>query len=87
MTSTWPRSSRRTRPTRASSSGLTTSPLTVTPPIAEFDEIETKLATHLVEAYADFANLAGQPDKIQELLNTWAEETNQILKDNGHFGG
>jgi multiple sugar transport system substrate-binding protein len=61
--------------------------LTTTPPIAEFDEIETKLATHLVEAYADYANLAGQPEKIQELLNTWAEETNQILKDNDHFGG
>ena len=55
--------------------------------IAEFDEIETKLATHLVEAYADYANLAGNPDKIQALLDTWAEETNQILKDNGHFGG
>jgi multiple sugar transport system substrate-binding protein len=61
--------------------------LTVTPPIAEFDEIETKLATHLVEAYADFANLAGQPDKIQTMLNTWADETNQILKDNSHYGG
>lgn len=61
--------------------------LTVTPPISEFDEIETKLATHLVEGYADFANLAGNPDKIQTLLNTWADETNQILKDNNHFGG
>lgn len=61
--------------------------LTVTPPIAEFDEIETKLATHLVEGYADYANLAGNPDKIQTLLNTWADETNQILKDNGHYGG
>ena len=61
--------------------------LTVTPPIAEFDEIETKIATHLVEGYADFANLAGNPDKIQALLNSWADETNQILKDNDHFGG
>lgn len=61
--------------------------LTVTPPIAEFDEIETKIATHLVEAYADFANLAGKPDKVQALLNTWADETNKILKDNNHFGG
>ncbi|MDP2349690.1 MAG: hypothetical protein Q8M74_00860, partial [Chloroflexota bacterium] len=61
--------------------------LTTTPAIAEFDEIETKIATHLVEAYADFANLAGNPDKIQTLLNTWADETNQILKDNGHYGG
>jgi multiple sugar transport system substrate-binding protein len=61
--------------------------LTVTPPIAEFDEIETKLATHLVDGYADWKNLAGNPDKIKALLDSWAEETNQILKDNGHFGG
>jgi multiple sugar transport system substrate-binding protein len=61
--------------------------LTVTPPIAEFDEIETKLATHLVEGYAAFADYAGNPTKIQELLNGWADETNQILKDNGHYGG
>jgi multiple sugar transport system substrate-binding protein len=61
--------------------------LTTTPAIAEFDEIETKLATHLVEAYADFANLSGNTSKLQELLNTWADETNQILKDNGHYGG
>lgn len=61
--------------------------LTVTPPIAEFDEIETKLAEHLVEGYADYANLAGNPEAIQDLLNGWAEETNQILRDNGHFGG
>ncbi len=61
--------------------------LTVTPPIAEFDEIETKLAEHLVQGYADYANLAGNPEAIQALLNGWAEETNQILKDNGHYGG
>ena len=61
--------------------------LTTTPAIAEFDEIETKLATHLVEGYADYANLAGNPDKIQTMLNTWADETNQILKDNSHYGG
>ncbi len=61
--------------------------LTTTPPIPEFDELETKLATHLVDAYADFANLSGNPSKIQELLDTWADETNQILKDNGHYGG
>jgi multiple sugar transport system substrate-binding protein len=56
----------------------------LTPPIPEFDELETKLATHLVDAYADYANLAGQPDKIQALLNTWADETNQILAKGGH---
>ncbi len=56
----------------------------LTPQLAEFDELETKLATHLVDAYADYANLAGNPAKIQALLNTWAEETNQILAKNGH---
>jgi multiple sugar transport system substrate-binding protein len=61
--------------------------LYVTPPIAEFDEIETKLATHLVEGYADFENLAGQPDKIKTLLDGWAQETNDILKANNHYGG
>lgn len=61
--------------------------LTLTPPLPEFDEIETKLATNLVAAYADYANLTGQPDKIQALLNKWADETNQILKKNNHFGG
>jgi multiple sugar transport system substrate-binding protein len=58
--------------------------VSLTPPLAEFDELETKLATHLVDAYADFANLSGHPDKIQTLLNTWADETNQILAKNGH---
>jgi len=61
--------------------------LYVTPPIAEFDEIETKLATHLVDGYADYQNLAGQPDKIKALLDGWANETNDILKANDHFGG
>jgi multiple sugar transport system substrate-binding protein len=61
--------------------------LYVTPPIAEFDEIETKLATHLVDGYADYQNLAGQPDKIKTLLDGWANETNDILKANDHFGG
>ena len=53
--------------------------VSLTPPLPEFDELETKLATHLVDAYADFANLAGKPDKIQALLDTWAAETNDIL--------
>lgn len=61
--------------------------LYVTPAVPEFDEIETKLATHLVEGYADYQNLAGQPDKIKALLDTWATETNDILKANGHYGG
>jgi multiple sugar transport system substrate-binding protein len=58
--------------------------VSLTPQLAEFDELETKLATHLVDAYADYANLSGHPDKIQALLNTWADETNQILAKNGH---
>jgi hypothetical protein len=40
-----------------------------------------------VEGYAAFADYAGNPTKIQELLNGWADETNQILKDNSHYGG
>lgn len=56
------------------------------PKIPEFDELETKLATHLVEAYTD-ASLAGNPDKIKQLLDTWATETNDILKKGGHFDG
>jgi multiple sugar transport system substrate-binding protein len=58
--------------------------VSLTPPLAEFDELETKLATHLVDAYADYAALSGHPDKILALLNTWADETNQILAKNGH---
>ena len=56
-------------------------------PIPEYDEIITKLATHLVDAYADFENLSGHPDKIQALLDTWAAETKDILKANGHLAG
>jgi multiple sugar transport system substrate-binding protein len=54
-------------------------------PIPEYDEIITKLATHLVDAYADFENLSGNPAKIQELLDTWAAETKEILKANDHL--
>jgi multiple sugar transport system substrate-binding protein len=61
--------------------------LYVTPPIPEFDEIETKLATHLVDGYADYENLSGKPDAIKALLDGWAQETNDILKANGHYGG
>jgi multiple sugar transport system substrate-binding protein len=57
---------------------------TLAPPLPEWDEIETKLATHLVDAYADYANVAGNASKIQSLLDTWAAETNAILKANGH---
>jgi multiple sugar transport system substrate-binding protein len=57
---------------------------TLAPAIPEWDEIETKLATHLVDAYADYANVAGNTGKIKSLLDTWAAETNDILKANGH---
>jgi multiple sugar transport system substrate-binding protein len=55
------------------------------PKLPEFDELETKLATHLADAYADYAKLAGDSAKIQSLLDTWAAETNQILDKNGHL--
>lgn len=56
------------------------------PKLPEFDELETKLATHLVDAYTD-SSLAGNPAKIRAMLDTWAAETNDILKKGGHFGG
>ena len=55
------------------------------PKLPEFDELETKLATHLADTYADYANLAGDTAKIQSLLDTWAAETNAILEQNGHL--
>ena len=54
-------------------------------PIPEYDEIITKLATHLVDAYADYANLSANPDQIQALMDGWAAETKEILKANGHL--
>ena len=54
-------------------------------PIPEYDEIITKLATHLVDAYADYENLSGNPAAIQALLDTWAAETEEILKANDHL--
>jgi multiple sugar transport system substrate-binding protein len=55
------------------------------PKLPEFDELETKLATHLADAYTDYADLAGDTAKIHSLLDTWAAETNQILDKNGHL--
>jgi multiple sugar transport system substrate-binding protein len=55
------------------------------PKLPEFDELETKLADHLVTAYADYATLSGNPTKIQGLLDTWAAETNAILQANGNL--
>ncbi len=55
------------------------------PKLPEFDELETKLATHLADAYTEYATLAGDTAKIQSLLDTWAAETNEILAKNGHL--
>jgi ABC-type sugar transport system, periplasmic component len=60
--------------------------LYVDPVLPEWDEIETKLSTHLVAAFTD-TSLAGNPSKMMDLLNQWAGETNSILKKDGHFGG
>lgn len=59
--------------------------LYVTPVLPEFDEISTKLSTHLVSAFTD-TSLADNPAKMMDLLNQWADETNAILTQNGHFG-
>lgn len=57
------------------------------PKLPEFDEIETKIATHLVDAYKQYATLSGNPSAIQTMLNGWADETNSILKKNNNYGG
>ncbi len=56
-----------------------------TPNIKDFDEIETKLAARLVDAYKNRA-LAGNAAGIAGMLHTAAEETNSILKRDGLYG-
>lgn len=58
---------------------------TFDPKLPEFDELETDLATHLTDAYTNYANLAGNATQIQSLLDTWAAETNSILAKNGNL--
>jgi multiple sugar transport system substrate-binding protein len=55
------------------------------PPIPEFDEILTKFADRLAtKGYTD-PSFVDNPDKIKAFLNEAANETNDILKKNGHL--
>lgn len=56
------------------------------PPIACFDEIETKMAEKLSAAFMD-SSLVNNPKKIAKVIKTAAKETDQILKDNGVYAG
>ncbi len=57
-----------------------------TPKIGPFDEIETKLADRLVQLYRD-RSLVDNPDGIAAAIQDAADETDQILKDYGLYGG
>jgi multiple sugar transport system substrate-binding protein len=53
--------------------------------IPEWDEIETKLATHLVATYPD-KSLVDNPTGAMQKLQQFADETNTILKAHNDFG-
>ncbi len=53
--------------------------------LPEWDEIETKLATHLVATYTD-KSLVDNPTGALQRLQQFADETNSILKAHNDFG-
>jgi multiple sugar transport system substrate-binding protein len=55
------------------------------PTLPEFDEILTKFAERLVNAFLD-KSLVDNPDGVAKLLQEAAAETDAILKRNGHYG-
>lgn len=54
------------------------------PPVACYDEIQTKLAERLVRWFMD-ESLVDNPEKIAKVLAEAAEETDNILKANGVY--
>ncbi|NMB13374.1 MAG: extracellular solute-binding protein [Firmicutes bacterium] len=54
------------------------------PPLACFDEIQTKLAERLVQAFMD-ETLVDNPDGIAKVLADAAKETDDILRENGVY--
>lgn len=54
------------------------------PPLACFDEIQTKLAERLISAFMD-ASLVDNPEGIAKVLADAAAETDAILRENGVF--
>jgi ABC-type glycerol-3-phosphate transport system substrate-binding protein len=60
-------------------------PMQTPPSIIEWNEIETKLADHLVPTFLDRSlvdNSAGALERLQQ----FADETNSILKEHNHYG-
>ena len=55
------------------------------PTLPEFDEILTKFAERLVNAFLD-QSLVDNPDGVAKVLEEAAAETDEILKRNGHYG-
>jgi multiple sugar transport system substrate-binding protein len=55
------------------------------PTLPEFDEILTKFAERLVNAFLD-QSLVDNPDGVAKLLEEAAVETDAILERNGHYG-
>ncbi len=55
------------------------------PTLPEFDELLTKFAGRLVNAFLD-KSLVDNPDGVAKLLEEAAAETDAILKRNGHYG-
>lgn len=55
------------------------------PKLGVFDEIWTKMAERLTNAYLD-SSLVNNPEGIQKVLDDMAEETNSILQREGLYG-
>ncbi len=55
------------------------------PTLAEYDEIQTKLAERLTKAFLD-GSLVDNPAGIDKFLQEAAQETDDILKRNNHYG-
>ncbi len=53
-------------------------------PIACFDEIQTRLAERLIDCFMD-KTLVDNPDKIAKVLAEAAQETDDILRENGLY--
>ena len=54
-------------------------------PLPEWDEIETKLADHLVNTYTN-RSLVDNPSGAMSVLQQFANETNSILKQHNDYG-
>jgi multiple sugar transport system substrate-binding protein len=57
----------------------------VEPVLSAWDEVETKLASRLTDAYVD-PSLKDNPTKVAQTIHTMAAETDEILKSAGLYG-